>query len=624
MIAFRNSAAAAVLALVLGAAHAAPAQELAEGRAPIRLLPPEPGSPQPDEPGNANPDGPVYGTHPGEGPPEPGAAPVAPGVAPAPPAEEGSDQGHSGIVEAPLVAPSDESAGVLDVGNGGLGDDLWRDLSRNRLAGLIVQLPDHPASPTLRELERRALLTRAVAPAGDVVGRNLVTLRLDRLLAMGDLPGFRALALAIPPKLPGTGLADVEIQGLFLAGDNDAACAAVRRHLEEGETQPLQLGLIVCQALAGDHDQADVSLALLRDQGARIPPPLIDLLQALRGQHRAAIKSMPDPDGMQLALLAAAKRPVPADAAVKSTNAAVLRAIAYAPTAADDVRVAAAERAGAMGAVSPAELADIYAKVKFPRFASNALASARQSYTTLNRAQLYQAVRAEQTADKRALLIQESLKLAREKNDYAPMAKVFAPIVAGLPPNPSLLFFAADAARLLYVAGDPEHAVGWYRLLRDTRDTSEAAIRLWPIAHLGSAGANAVAWDPGILENWKLVAERDLGAEAARDMLLRYYALLTGLGETQDHGDEWTRLIGGDAIARINAVTPSEHDALLLAAQANRRGETVLLAVSTGGAGPVKDLGMHALRHVTASLRAVGLEREARAFALEAALASGL
>ena len=623
MTAFRNSAAVAALALVLGAAQAAPAPELAESRAPIRLLPPEPGSPKADEPGAANPDGPVYGTHPGEGPPEPRGAPASPGVAPAPPEEEGSDKGHSGIIEAPLDAPNDESAGVLDVGNGGLGDDLWRDLSRNRLAGLIVQLPDHPTSRTLRELERRALLTRAVAPAGDVVGRNLVTLRLDRLLAMGDLPGFRALSLAIPPKLPGTGLADVEVQGLFLAGDNDAACAAVRRHLEEGETQPLQLGLIVCQALAGDHDQADVSLALLRDQGARIPPPLVDLLQVLRGQHRAAIKSMPDPDGMQLALLAAARRPVPADA-VKSNNAAVLRAIAFAPTAADDVRVAAAERAGAMGAVSPAELADIYAKVKFPRFSTNALAAARQSYTTLNRAQLYQAVRVEPAADKRALLIQESLKLAREKNDYAPMAKVFAPIVAGLPPDPSLLFFAADAARLLYVAGDPDHAVAWYRLLRDTRDTSEAGIRLWPIAHLGSAGANAVAWDPGILENWKLVAERDLGAEPARDMLLRYYALLTGLGETQDHGDAWTRLIGGDAVARINAVTPSEHDALRLAAQANRRGETVLLAVATGGAAPVKDLGLHALRHVTASLRTVGLEREARAFALEAALASGL
>ncbi|HVO15933.1 MAG TPA: hypothetical protein VMV26_12000 [Alphaproteobacteria bacterium] len=612
----RNSAAAAALALVLalGAAHEAPALELAEGRAPIRLIPEDPGAKKLEQPGTVTPDEPS-GVKPSEGEGGPGAGKASGG--------EGSDTGHSGIMEAPLDAPSDESAGVLDAASGGLGADLWRDLSRNRLSGLIVQLPDHPGSPPLRDLERRALLTRAVAPAGDVVGRNLVTLRLDRLLAMGALPDFRALALAIPPKLPGTGLAEVEIQGLFLAGDNDAACSAVRRHLQEGETQLLQLGLVVCQALGGDHDQADVGLALLRDQGARIPPPLIDLLQVLRGTRKGPVKSMPDPDGMQLALLAAAKRPVPADA-VKSNSAAVLRAIAFAPFTPDDVRVAAAERAGAFGAVSPAELGEIYAKVKFPHFNANALAAARQSYSTLNRAQLYQAVRAEQAPDKRALLIQETLKLARDKDDYAPMAGVLAPIVAALPPDPSLLFFAGDAARALYVAGDPDHAVGWYRLLRDARDSSEAAIRLWPIAHLGSAGPNAVAWDAGVLENWKLVAERDLGAEAARDKLLRYYALLTGLGETQDHGDAWMRLIGSDAVARINAMTPSEYDALRLAAQTNRRGETVLLAVSTVGQAPLKELGLNGLRQVVASLRAVGLEREARAFALEAALASGL
>lgn len=614
MTAFRNSAAAALLALALCAAQAAPATELAEGRAPIRLLPEEPGK-KPQEPGTVKPDEPA-GVHPAEGGGEPGTGPATTGG-------EGIDQGHSGIREVPLDAPSDESAGVLDPAAGGLGADLWRDLSRNRLAGLIVQLPDHSSSPALRDLARRALLTRAVAPPGDVVGRNLVTLRLDRLLAMGDLPGFRALALAIPPKLPGTGLAEVEIQGLFLAGDNDAACAAVRRHLEEGETPVLQLGLVVCQALAGDHDQADVGLALMRDQGARIPPPLIDLLQVLRGTHRAAVTSMPDPDGMQLALLAAAKRPVPGDA-VKTNNGAVLRAIAFAPFATDEVRVAAAERAGALGAVAPAELADIYGKVKFPRFNANALAAARQSYTALNRAQLYQAVRAEPAPDKRALMIQQALALARDKDDYGPMARVFAPMVAALPPDATLLFFAGDAARLLYVAGDPDHAVAWYRLLRDTRDSSEAAIRLWPIAHLGSAGTDAVAWDPALLENWKLIAERDLGAEAARDKLLRYYALLTGLGETQDRSDQWMRLIGSDAVARINAVTPSEHDALRLAAQANRRGEAVLLAVATVGQAPLKEIGLHGLRHVVASLRAVGLEREARAVALEAALASGL
>src|SRR5690606_2326270 len=136
----------------------------------------------------------------------------------------------------------------------------------------------------------------------------------------------------------------------------------------------------------------------------------------------------------------------------------------------------------------------------------------RKSYTTLNRALLYQAVRAQPTSEKRALLVQEVLALAREKNDYAPMAAVLAPLVAELPPEPALLFFAADAARALYTAGDPDRAIAWYRLVRDSRDASEAAIRLWPVAHVASAGIDAIPWDAALLENWKLIVERDLGA----------------------------------------------------------------------------------------------------------------
>src|SRR5690606_27744317 len=150
------------------------------------------------------------------------------------------------------------------------------------------------------------------------------------------------------------------------------------------------------------------------------------------------------------------------------------------------------------------------------------------------------------------------------------------------------------------------------------------AIRLWPGAHVASTGIDAIAWDAALLENWKLVVERDLGADAARHRLRRYHALLTGLGETQDHVEAWRRRVGGASVARIDATTPPEHDALRLAGHANRRGGTVLLAVGTVGRAPLKDVGLGALRHVVAGLRAVGLEREARAFALEAALASGL
>src|SRR5690606_33745770 len=203
------------------------------------------------------------------------------------PGEEGGQcegaRGRIGIVEEPLGEINAESAGVLDGASGGLGTDLWRGLGRDRLTGLIVQLPAHPKSAALRDLARRALLSRAVTPAGAAAGRSLVALRMERLLAMGDLPGVRALAQAVPPRAQGNGLGAVEVEGLFLAGDNEAACSAARRHLEASDAPGLQIALVACQAIAGEHDKASLGLALLREQDARVPPTFVDLLQVLSG-----------------------------------------------------------------------------------------------------------------------------------------------------------------------------------------------------------------------------------------------------------------------------------------------------------------------------------------------------
>ena len=64
--------------------------------------------------------------------------------------------------------------------------------------------------------------------------------------------------------------------------------------------------------------------------------------------------------------------------------------------------------------------------------------------------------------------------------------------------------------------------------------------------------------------------------------------------------------------------------ALPLAADAGRRGETMLLAlIAAGSAGPAKT-DLYTLATIAAALRKIGYEPEARAIAVEAALARGL
>ncbi|MBT4428585.1 MAG: antifreeze protein, partial [Rhodospirillaceae bacterium] len=55
-----------------------------------------------------------------------------------------------------------------------------------------------------------------------------------------------------------------------------------------------------------------------------------------------------------------------------------------------------------------------------------------------------------------------------------------------------------------------------------------------------------------------------------------------------------------------------------------RLGETVLLALLGLGAGGAENAGLNTLGEAVAALRAVGLDKDAQAVAVEAALAGGL
>jgi len=532
---------------------------------------------------------------------------------------------RGGIREERLGGVNPESVGTLDDGRGGLGSGLWAGTPRATVVAMMGRLPLRYRSPALRDLARRLLLTQASAPQGLIVGQSLVTLRLDRLYAMGDLTGAAALAKAAPNTLSGPRLAMLQVNIALLAGDTKSACAAVDRHLPAHDTQPLQRANVVCLALAKEADKAALALSLLREQDG-IPDEIWEqLVEAAVQETKPAGKPidlapLKQPTPGHLALIAALKLGLPAGVA-ETGDLAILRAVALTKDAPPALRLQAGEKAAAAGAMSGAELSRVYAAVPFEADEiGKAVPLAREKFDARARARLFKAAAQARNPRKRARILRTVWTLARKHGGYVMAARVFGPFVADMAPDPDLRRFAPYAARALYSAGEVQLATAWYRLLL-AGPPNDAAAHLWPIARL--AAPDQILWDDGRLQHWARLQRRD-----GRRVAARRIAILRSLFEATGDADaatvDWQAMLPSLAAVRTGGAIPRLWRSMRAAAIAQRRGETVLAVLTGIEDGDLSKLDGVDLRLVLRSLRDVALTGELRAVALEAALANRL
>src|SRR5450432_227849 len=145
----------------------------------------------------------------------------------------------SGLEVGTLSDVTPDYGGTLQEGAGGFPVDMWKGTDRELVERLLPKLSPAAASPAMRDLTRRLLLTNAEAPDGKSGGVNLFGARADRLMAMG-LSGDAAALLALAPVSGTDALAARQrIDSLLLAGDDDGACKAVNdtRKIASGDNE---------------------------------------------------------------------------------------------------------------------------------------------------------------------------------------------------------------------------------------------------------------------------------------------------------------------------------------------------------------------------------------------------
>lgn len=603
--------AAALGALMLGLAPAALALN---DPTPIGLPPLQPGDQPTDQPTSQAPaspqptdPAPVQGglggapLPPLPAPPPEGQPTVQPGGQPATvqPGAPVTQPAATGVQPAPAPVAGG-APGLLDDSNAGLGANIWQGSSGAQLVSLMPKLPAPQTQPSLRDLQLRLLLTKAPGPnAGNGVD-TLVPLRAERLHAMG----FSTEALLLTKS--SANAAPVDAKGAFekALGDADAACGEVDKVM--GGQQVLDLywrkALLFCQIQRGQKDNASLGLDLIRETPDKdaATKDFIALSSLLLGETKKKPKLAAAPDPLLTAMtLKAGLKPKEGGAAPAAPKISGLAAAAAAARDAGlplNVRIESGEQAFAGGLVSADELIGLYRQAKFT---GDPLA---MPDSAMMRAQLYQA--ADQAFDpvRRAQFVQRALANGRARATYFAQGALYRPIADKITPSPNLAWFAPEAARLMFWSGNTERGGFWLNLAQGAAGSSPDVARQLPGLQLLAemAGLNG-RYESDPVMTWQQTGGNPIIAERIR-------GIRAGLG-----------LPGG-----IAPVASGDAAAIGEAAQAGRRGETVLLAlVALGGRG-LSNAESATLAQALGGLQSVGLQDEARRIGIEAAILAGL
>ena len=575
-----------------------------------------------------------------------------------PPTEQlpAKDPAAPGIQVDSLRGIDPDTAGTLTEAQGGFGLGMWRGTPRRTVERLVPLLPVGTTSATMRDLMRRLLLSTAEVPDGEASGPGLVVLRVKALAAMGDLVAVNSLLNAIPGHTQANELIRVETDARFLANDNARACPLVAGQIRETDALYWQKAFAFCQALAGERDKAALGVSLLREVGEG-DEVFFHLFDGLISGEAPTIDNLPDPTPLHLAMARVAKAQLPIDV-ISSSRPGVLRNVAVSPNASKGLRLEAAELAEAAGVLPIDALRQLYTSLQFSEAdLANPLSRAEVEFGPTIRALLYHTSLIQTVPTAQAEALARAFALARDEGRYASAVRVFMPVLKRIPPSAELLWFAPEAARAFMLTEDQTGVTTWFQLMRAAAlfnpDAKTALNSLKPIAHL-TGSVEAEEWTDESLAAWRAAIAGKETADA--DAVLLYY-LFEGLGEPVAE-TAWDDLLKGAARHRLTlpepglwrrlvrltehgwpsaappASPPPDNDYILEqqppapttadAATAPPAAESVLISLlALGDGGPTRADPL-LLRQVLLTLRAVGLEHEARRLAAEAALAAGL
>ncbi len=539
--------------------------------------------------------------------------------------------------------------GVLEPGNGGLPVDLWRGTRRSTLEALIPQLPVGAPSPAMGKLVRQLLLSTVGVPPvngeGDA-GLALLEARLERVAASGNLPALLEMLERVAPRHETPAIRDIRADAYLMDSDILGACVVAREARgDEGGVKWLKI-LSLCQALDGDRAGVAFNIGLLQETGDAAPlfTYLIgEVLDRAEGKTAAGqgsspetgasgaadvpaalLDSQPALDALTAALYRSAAVQVPF-AALDNSSAMVLASLAGRGDLDLDFRADAAEIAALSGITPVADLVSAFDAMAFTDDEeASAFLLAETGLGARVDGLLYRLASGAISANEKTRYLRAAWRRAHREGLYPALAGVLVGPAAQIPLTDDNISAAHDVARIALYAGERELAGRWYELARSLAsqrnvEATKALVDMWPLMIV--AGVGDIPFSPQILNLWRQsLAILPVREQRRRATLL--YGLLEALGYTIEN-ELWDDVLSAPAVSGTTAPSLGVWRQLLIATEAGRLGEGLLLSLVTiGDAGPAA-ADLSALSSALRALSRLGFEADARAIAVETLVAHG-
>lgn len=214
---------------------------------------------------------------------KPQVQPQVPQTAPqATPQAVGKDIGISVL---PVSHISLDTLGVYDIQRGGLPFDVWKGSNHGRVRRLLEAVPEAIASPSLRQLLVRLLLSTAQPPASANIKQNIFMHRVEALLRLDEMEWAQRLLELVPQEQRDEQIARAEYTARLLGGDVEWACARANSALSKYTENPeyWEKLAIFCLAREKKTAEAELLINVMREQGRGLSPAFVELSELMFG-----------------------------------------------------------------------------------------------------------------------------------------------------------------------------------------------------------------------------------------------------------------------------------------------------------------------------------------------------
>ncbi len=519
-----------------------------------------------------------------------------------------------------------DDLGLLDQNVGGFSEELWDNTRRKFIIQVMPRMPIETDSRAIRAISLKLLLSPGRIALSDNAKEGEVLLLRAKLLAqMGEFGVASALLRIAKETDFDDTIALYDSEQYFLNLDFDSACDRVREQIGSSDVIYWQRALIFCQSKNNEIEAASLGLDLLRESGDATET-FTALIHGISGIRNSTITSLPSPSLLLVAMFRNLGMEIPLDA-INTNNPALLRLIAGSEGSDMALRLKAAEKAEAIGALPAASVGALYEKVTFDSDQiAEPVSQSLKEKSSLGRALLYQATLAESLPIARAEILATALRGAQETGSFPTMARVLLPAIKTIFASPEFAWFANDAGRAFFTEAQHwEQARKWYELALSQRDNNrdafDAALSLWPLIALTE---DRETINSEMLDLWWSTKENgdSISPGHYRNANL-LFTLLSSLGY-KIPDKHWDKLLSGPLSKPSSIISPALYHALRAATDGGRVGETVLLSALAFGTVKSEHESFNTLGEIISALHKVGLTDDARAIAIEMALAAGL